>query len=211
MKAKQTGFTLIELMVVLILAAILLSVGIPSFRDFVRNSRMSAQANDLLSGINLARSEAIKRRSPVTLCSGAAPTCDGGNFQDGWFVFLDENGNGTFDGGEGTDDIFVTHAAMPDSIESVSVLESESTEDDDAPAYDASEDSYISFGQSGFRRMGDGTMPVALALVICDARGNVDAIGPDTSAARAVEVSAMGRAVVTRSTERIKTIIGDCP
>ena len=95
MKATtQSGFSLIELMFVIVIAGVLLAIGIPNFRDFIRNSRIAAESNDLLTGINVARSEAVKRRAPVTMCSGIAPACDAGDFSDGWFVFVDTDGDG---------------------------------------------------------------------------------------------------------------------
>ena len=48
MKAKQGGFTLLEMMIAITLLAVLLSFGLPNFRDFVRNARMAAAANDLI-------------------------------------------------------------------------------------------------------------------------------------------------------------------
>ena len=45
MKAKQPGFTLIEMMLAISVLAVLLAVGVPNFRDFVRNSRMTSAAN----------------------------------------------------------------------------------------------------------------------------------------------------------------------
>ena len=73
------------------------------------------------------------------------------------------------------------------------------------------DDGYLSFGQNGFRRMGDGTLPAALAIVLCDERGNVPSSGgPDVSAARAIEVSTAGRAAISRDLDRIETL-GGCP
>jgi prepilin-type N-terminal cleavage/methylation domain-containing protein len=207
MKTKQSGFTLIELMFTIVVLAILLGIGIPNFRDFIRNGRMAAQANDLLTGINVARSESVKRRTPVTLCSGADQDCDGGDFTDGWFVFVDTDGNGDYDAGE---EILREHAAMPDGFKTKIVVTSD-TEDAATPDYDESGEAYVSFAPTGFRRMGDGTLPAAMALVICDERRNVTAGGgPDFSAARALELSTTGRAAITRSKARITTL-GDCP
>ena len=84
-------------------------------------------------------------------------------------------------------------------------------EGDDSPEYDTDEDGYVSFGQNGFRRMGDGTLPAALAIVLCDERGNVpSSSGPDVSTARAIEVSTAGRAAISRDRDRIE-ILGGCP
>jgi type IV fimbrial biogenesis protein FimT len=206
MKEKQGGFTIVELMFTVLVLAVLLGLGIPNFRDFLLNSRMSAQANDLLSGINLARSEAVKRRDAVTLCVGtAAAGCTSGQFADGWIVFADEDADGTPDGGP----VLRDHGAMPDMR--TAVYETTSDEGADEPDYKTSATRYVSFGANGFRRTNDGTLPVALGLVICDERGNVaSGGGPDMSTARAVEFTTTGRASITRSIARIETL-GGCP
>jgi type IV fimbrial biogenesis protein FimT len=59
--ASYRGFTLLELMVTVSVLAILLTLGIPAFGDMVRNNRVTAQTNQLVSAINTARSEAVKR------------------------------------------------------------------------------------------------------------------------------------------------------
>ncbi len=77
MNAKQAGFTLLELMLTVALLAVVMGFGLPNMQEFVRNSRMSSSANDIISDFNFARSEAVKRRVPITLCKsqdGAA--CD---------------------------------------------------------------------------------------------------------------------------------------
>ena len=86
MKKKHTGFTLIELMVTLVVASIVLTVGIPSFKSFFLNSRMSTQANDLISSLNLARSEAIRRGTSIKVCSSNDQASCGGSWEDGWIV-----------------------------------------------------------------------------------------------------------------------------
>jgi type IV fimbrial biogenesis protein FimT len=205
MKAKQSGFTLIELMFVIVIAGVLLAIGVPNLRDFLRNSRLAAESNDLLTGINVARSEAVKRRAPVTMCSGAAPTCDAGDFSDGWFVFVDVDGDAARDG---TEDILRRHVAMADGI-SAKLVETADEEEDTTPDYADGGVAYVQFGQNGFRRMGDGTLPTAMAVVLCDERGNVPTSG-GISAGRALELSTAGRAAITRDLDRI-TALGDCP
>jgi len=86
MKKKQTGFTLIELMVTVVVASIVLTLGVPSFQSFFLNNRMSTQANDLVSSINLARSEAIKRAAQIKVCSSSNQASCGGSWTDGWIV-----------------------------------------------------------------------------------------------------------------------------
>ena len=55
------GFTLLELMVTLAVLVILITVGIPAFADLVQNNRITAQTNELVSALNVARAEAVKR------------------------------------------------------------------------------------------------------------------------------------------------------
>lgn len=87
------GFTLIELMITISIAAILLAVGIPSMRDMIQQNRLTGNVNEFVAANMLARSEAIKRGSPVTLCravnaeSGSdACSTAGGGWETGWVV-----------------------------------------------------------------------------------------------------------------------------
>lgn len=85
------GFTLIELLVTLAVAAILLTVAVPNFQMFVMNNRMASQANDLITALNMARSEAVKRAANVMVCTGTA--CPGAvSWTQGWIV-ADAAGN----------------------------------------------------------------------------------------------------------------------
>jgi type IV fimbrial biogenesis protein FimT len=63
----QAGFTLIELMLVIVIGAILVGIGAPSFRDLVLSTRIKNGASDIYSTLIYARSEAIKRGSNVTV------------------------------------------------------------------------------------------------------------------------------------------------
>ena len=70
-KSRPGGFTLVELMVTLTVLAILVGVALPSFRDMILNNRRTAIVNDLVSSLLLARSEAIKRGQPVSVCASS--------------------------------------------------------------------------------------------------------------------------------------------
>lgn len=84
------GFTLIELLVTLAVASILLSVAVPNFQQFIRNARTTALSNELVTAINLARSEAIKRRDTVRVCASEDLTnCNGSDWTKGWIVRLE--------------------------------------------------------------------------------------------------------------------------
>lgn len=87
--ARGRGFTLMELMFTLLVAGLLLTVGVPSYMDLVRNNRATTHANELVGAISIARSEAIRRGARVTLChSSDLKTC-GGTWTDGWIVVAD--------------------------------------------------------------------------------------------------------------------------
>jgi len=96
---RNYGFTLIELMVTLVVAVILVVIAVPGFRTIIQNNRASTQANELLSAMTLARSEAIKRGTNVSVCSSTnQSTCAASTtWSTGWIVFVDINNNGTFD------------------------------------------------------------------------------------------------------------------
>jgi type IV fimbrial biogenesis protein FimT len=92
---KEPGFTLIELLVTIVVLSILLAAGVPAFNDFIKNNRVTAQANDLISAIQLARTEALKRGTNTVVCaSNDQANCTGKDtWADGWIVFSDLNRN----------------------------------------------------------------------------------------------------------------------
>lgn len=96
-RCRQGGFTVLELMIVIALLAIVTVIAVPNFRTAIQNNRITAQTNDLVTAFQLARSEAVKRGRPVTVCAsdvidaednGTAPTCDN-DWSEGWMVVLD--------------------------------------------------------------------------------------------------------------------------
>lgn len=118
-RRHATGYTLIELMAVLAIASALLVIAIPMFRTQVQNSRMSAAATDLLSTFMSAKSEAVGRNYPVTVCiSNRAPDpddlacADNGQWEDGWLTFVDADEEvGVRNAGE---DILQIHPPLSD-------------------------------------------------------------------------------------------------
>lgn len=88
---RQVGFTLIELMITIFVLAILLGVGVPSFQSSIRDNATATTAGELAAAIALAKSEAIKRSAPVTMCPRAASgTACGDDWAEGWIIFAEE-------------------------------------------------------------------------------------------------------------------------
>jgi len=88
-RRSSAGFTLIELMVTLTVAAILMAAAIPAMRTFVQNDRQWTQSNSLVMSLNAARSEAIKQdvAGGVIICASTdGATCSGANWSQGWVV-----------------------------------------------------------------------------------------------------------------------------
>lgn len=198
MHAKQPGFTLIELLFAITLLAVLAGIGLPNMQEFVRNSRMSASANDIISDFNFARSEAVKRRVPITLCKTvngtACNTTTTAPFRR-WVIYIDDadaalfaatDGNGAIDAGE----VVLRDRELPDSI-TVTTTNTQVR---------------ATFLPTGFPRIETANVN---RFVLCDVRGNVGSAGGD-SAARAIEVLPTGRPSVFR-TKATVTAFGGCP
>jgi type IV fimbrial biogenesis protein FimT len=101
---RHYGFTLIELMMTLTIAAILLTVAVPSYVSMSKNNKLTSHVNELVSSVHFARSEASKRGTKVILCrsgnpTATNPTCGGSSYtwSTGWLVFAlgDTSGRST--------------------------------------------------------------------------------------------------------------------
>lgn len=80
---------MIELMIAIAVLAIILALGAPAFNSAIQNNRAAATANDLVTALQLARSEAVKRRQNVVVCrrNGDGDACeDGTGWAAGWLV-----------------------------------------------------------------------------------------------------------------------------
>ena len=186
-------------MLVITIAGLLLAFGFPAMGNFIRNARITGAANDVMAALHFTRSEAVKRRVPVTLCTSAnaldvAPTCAASPLLTGWIAFVDDNGdniqdvtdgNGAREAGELL--VLLQHAPMPATI----------------TARSSANPFSITYMPTGF-----ASNPTAAQLVLCDERGNV-ATGGQLSSARGIRVAATGRAGVTRDLAEVQVLIDD--
>ena len=96
---RAGGFTLVEMLVVMGIVAILVGVGVPSFRYVTNANRIASEVNGLLGDMQFARAEAIKEGQTVTICSSnnGATCANSASWANGWIVFNDPNNNKTVD------------------------------------------------------------------------------------------------------------------
>lgn len=91
MKNKINGFGLIEILIALSLISILVFVGVPAMQHLTTRNRVNTYVNQLVTAINFARSEAIKRGQPVIFCgSGNLKNCDG-QWQKGQIILMNNH------------------------------------------------------------------------------------------------------------------------
>lgn len=98
---RERGFTVIELMIVLVIASIVISVAIPSFNAMISSNAIASQTNHFSSAVSLARSEAIKRNVSVMVCKRSGATCStSAQWENGWIIFADNDADESLDSGE---------------------------------------------------------------------------------------------------------------
>ncbi len=189
MRKAQSGFTLLELMLVVTVAGLLLAIGVPAMGNFFRNARITGAANDVMGALHFTRSEAIKRRQPVTLCTSTAPlaanpVCAASPLLTGWIAFVDLNQNGQRDAGEA---VLLQRAPMPNTI----------------TARSSATPFRVTYLLTGFALNTN-----AAQLVLCDERGNTPT-GGELSSARGIRIAPTGRAGVTRDLDDVQGLIDD--
>ena len=193
-KKRESGFTLYELLITVVIVGIILSLGVPNMAEFRQNSRITNTANELLSSFQLARSEAARSKANVTICASSNalatnPQC-GGSFDVGWMIFVDLDGDIDVDNDE---EVLKAYPAIPDSIDIIT--------NDGAM--------FFSFAPTGLGRGDVGGATALQTARICDARGNVVASG-GSSAARFFVATPLGRATIIRDVAQIAAA-GGCP
>ena len=197
-KARQAGFNLLELMITLLIAGMVLGFGIPSFTQFIASNRMAAAANDLVTSIHAARTEAVKRRQTVTICASstwadASPDCDLGGGGGGWIVFFDANGDVSVAAG---DTVIVAHAPLAEGI---------------SFQIDPLSVPYLQYGGNGFPRTAGAGTPIS-NMQLCDDRGDVDT-GGGVAAGRWIQIGITGRPQLFRMQAEVQSAanpVGGC-
>jgi type IV fimbrial biogenesis protein FimT len=176
----------VELLIVMVVAAVVLAIGAPQFSEFRRNNRLSGASNDLLAALQQARTEAIKRQRPVAFCGtadarAAEPICTEGGFS-GWIVFEDVDGDCQRAAGEAP------------------VIRREGPID--GALRTAADGTCVTFAPTGFAvDLPDGIE--AGRLMLCDERGTGLQAGTSQSAARGIAITRTGRAAITRDPETL--------
>ena len=167
---KARGFTMMELLITVVVAAILMSFAVPSFQSAIQESRQKNSVFTLVGGLTYARSEAIKRSSRVSVCARSTNSTCGTNWDKGWIVFVDNGPNpGVIDA---TETVLKVTSSLPTGLKITNSAVVHG-------ASDAIQRTYVRFGPRGLSNWrGSGT------FTVCDERG--------TSSARAVNLSMSG-------------------
>jgi len=170
LKTRTLGFTVVELMITLLIAAVLLGMAAPGLSDLLERNRIQTSANNLFTTLMLTRSEALKRNRAVVMCKSSSGTActTGTQWHNGWLVYVDNDGDS---------------AADPNEILRV---EGSLRNGDTLLVSGADFTNEISYGM-------DGTASGTGTFVLCNASGDLDF-------ARELDVAITGRPKLNKST-----------
>jgi len=150
--ANFKGYTLVEMMMTMVIAAVLLGVGIPGLQTFIKNNRILATTNNLMTALKTARSEAMTQRLNVVVCStDDFVNCGGASYM----AFTDADSNGAING----TDTIVYRDLIDNDTQSINFIGCDTCSGG------------ITFSSRGTAIGNNGT------LTVCDDRGNTHARG----------------------------------
>ena len=114
---RQRGYTLIEALTALGVAAVMLGTAVPGMQNLLDKNRIAGEVNHFLGHLHYARSEAIKRNRTVIVCqSGDGAECESlGGWHHGWMIYVDRDGDRERD----DDEAILTHVSALDSPETI--------------------------------------------------------------------------------------------
>jgi prepilin-type N-terminal cleavage/methylation domain-containing protein len=122
MKKNNSGFTLLELMIVVAISGVLLMAGIPAFRSMITTNQITSKTNDLIMSLKLARSTAITSGHTASVCSSTdGATCTGvnGQWANGWIVWVDLDNSGDLDVAAGATELIWVKQIDANSTQSI--------------------------------------------------------------------------------------------
>ena len=169
-QARQSGFTLTEILITLSISAILISSAAPVFSQILLNNRAVSLTNNLLTALQISRSEAIKRNQDVTICKSSDSLTCSGSWSDGWIIFSD-----------------VDHDRRLDVLDGDTLIQVQRYEGIEfSISWNAfRSDNYIQFSSQGFIHSNNGTFK------LCPPDN-------DVHYARAIIINRVGRARVSK-------------
>lgn len=169
---RQNGFTLIELMITLVIAAVLVGIAVPSFQTFIKRNQADTLQSRVASAVATARTEAASRNTFVSMCASDDGTACGGSWNNGWIIYENPDNNATKHANEIAIEVFDYEGAS-----TFSMVQGQNT---------GNNLSQITFNQQGFL-----VGQLSVLVTVCEP-------GKDVKYARGLYLNASGLVVKTK-------------
>lgn len=170
---QQSGFTIIELLIVVTIVGVLSAVAAPSLRTMIITNQVRTATSDLLNDIAIARSESAKRSQRVVMCASTdMNTCSGSAWGSGWISFVDANNNLQRDTSDASEPLIRVKEPVPTAVK---IVTTPST-----------------LANIGFRSF--GIIDSAKTFVVCPSTTGTGILG------RSINITTMGRVQTVNAT-----------
>jgi type IV fimbrial biogenesis protein FimT len=170
---QQSGFTIIELLIVVTIVGVLTAIAAPSLRTMIITNQVRTSTSDLLNDIAVARSESAKRSQRVVMCASTdMKTCAGSAWASGWISFVDANNNLERDPADAAEPLIRVKEPVPTAVKIVTT-----------PA---------TLARIGFRSF--GIIDAAKTFVVCPSTTGTGILG------RSITINTMGRVQTVNAT-----------